>query len=141
MDAPDQRDSGLSRVTLFPRLIDIQLANVAPRSRRTPPIRSGVRRATRRIDLRNTLVDPTERHSRKPPPKTRQSCSAVRKRATPAVPRIGALFAEAQAGSLILPLMIFHQLQPFACAVIARRYTRTEMPSSAVTAAGLAVST
>lgn len=54
---------------------------------------------------------------------------------------IGALFAEAQAGSLILPLMIFHQLQPFACAVIARRYTRTEMPSSAVTAAGLTVST
>jgi sodium/bile acid cotransporter 7 len=33
----------------------------------------------------------------------------------------GALF-HAAAGPLILPLMIFHQLQLFVCAVIAARY-------------------
>jgi sodium/bile acid cotransporter 7 len=38
------------------------------------------------------------------------------------VPMAGALFPAAQVGVLILPLMIFHQLQLFVCAVIAARY-------------------
>ncbi|MDB5687620.1 MAG: Bile acid:sodium symporter [Rhizorhabdus sp.] len=38
------------------------------------------------------------------------------------VPMAGALFPAAVVGPLILPLMIFHQLQLFVCAVIAARY-------------------
>ncbi|MDB5703039.1 MAG: bile acid:sodium symporter [Sphingomonas bacterium] len=38
------------------------------------------------------------------------------------VPMAGVLFAPAQVGLVILPLMLFHQLQLIACAVIARRY-------------------
>ncbi|CAN5425966.1 bile acid:sodium symporter [soil metagenome] len=38
------------------------------------------------------------------------------------VPMAGVLFAPAQVGAIILPLMIFHQIQLIACAVIARRY-------------------
>ena len=34
----------------------------------------------------------------------------------------GVLFAPAQVGVAILPLMLFHQLQLFACALIARHY-------------------
>ncbi|CAN5284670.1 bile acid:sodium symporter [soil metagenome] len=41
------------------------------------------------------------------------------------VPMAGVLFAPAQVGAIILPLMIFHQIQLIACAVIARRYGRT----------------
>ena len=37
------------------------------------------------------------------------------------VPMAGVLFAPAQVGTILLPLMIFHQLQLIACAVIARR--------------------
>lgn len=40
------------------------------------------------------------------------------------VPMAGALFAPAQVGVIILPLMIFHQLQLFVCAVAAARYAR-----------------
>jgi sodium/bile acid cotransporter 7 len=40
------------------------------------------------------------------------------------VPIAGALFPAAAVGALILPLIIFHQLQLFACAVIAQRYAR-----------------
>ena len=40
------------------------------------------------------------------------------------VPMAGAIFAPAQVGVIILPLMIFHQLQLFVCAVIAARYAR-----------------
>jgi len=36
----------------------------------------------------------------------------------------GGLFPAAQVGALSLPLMIFHQLQLLACAVIARRYAQ-----------------
>jgi sodium/bile acid cotransporter 7 len=32
------------------------------------------------------------------------------------------LFAPAQVGLVILPLMLFHQVQLIACAIIARRY-------------------
>jgi sodium/bile acid cotransporter 7 len=35
-----------------------------------------------------------------------------------------ALFAGASIGLVVLPLMIFHQLQLMACAALARRYAR-----------------
>jgi len=35
------------------------------------------------------------------------------------------LFPAAQVGGIILPLMMFHQIQIFACAVIAQRYRST----------------
>ena len=38
------------------------------------------------------------------------------------VPMAGVLFPAAQVGPIILPLMIFHQLQLIACAFIARHY-------------------
>ena len=38
------------------------------------------------------------------------------------VPMAGVLFPAAQVGVVILPLMLFHQLQLIACAVIARHY-------------------
>jgi sodium/bile acid cotransporter 7 len=41
------------------------------------------------------------------------------------VPMAAALFPAAQMGPLILPLMIFHQLQLFVCAVIAAHYRGT----------------
>lgn len=40
------------------------------------------------------------------------------------VPMAGVLFPAAQVGAIILPLMIFHQLQLLACASIAQRYAR-----------------
>jgi sodium/bile acid cotransporter 7 len=40
------------------------------------------------------------------------------------VPMAGALFAPAQVGMVILPLMIFHQLQLFVCAWLAGRWRR-----------------
>lgn len=42
------------------------------------------------------------------------------------VPMAGALFAPAQVGLIVLPLMIFHQLQLFVCAVIAARLRRED---------------
>ncbi|MET1757055.1 bile acid:sodium symporter family protein [Novosphingobium sp. RD2P27] len=41
------------------------------------------------------------------------------------VPLAGALFAPAQVGLVVLPLMIFHQLQLFVCAWLAGRYARS----------------
>lgn len=40
------------------------------------------------------------------------------------VPIAGVLFPAAIVGQIVLPLMIFHQLQLFVCAVLARRYAR-----------------
>ena len=40
------------------------------------------------------------------------------------VPMAGVLFPAAIVGQIVLPLMIFHQLQLFVCAVLARRYAR-----------------
>ncbi|SFF86486.1 solute carrier family 10 (sodium/bile acid cotransporter), member 7 [Novosphingobium sp. CF614] len=40
------------------------------------------------------------------------------------VPMAGALFAPAQVGMVVLPLMIFHQLQLFVCAWLAARFAR-----------------
>ena len=38
------------------------------------------------------------------------------------VPMAGVLFSPATVGMVVLPLIVFHQLQLFACAVLARRY-------------------
>jgi len=51
------------------------------------------------------------------------------------VPIAGAIFAPAQVGIIILPLMIFHQLQLFVCAIVAARYARRTEDRAAVTAA------
>src|SRR3546814_10550608 len=40
------------------------------------------------------------------------------------VPIAGALFAPAQVGLIILPLMLFHQIQLIVCAAIAQHYAR-----------------
>ncbi|BBC73818.1 bile acid:sodium symporter [Altererythrobacter sp. B11] len=40
------------------------------------------------------------------------------------VPMAGALFAPVQVGMIVLPLMIFHQLQLFVCAILAARFRR-----------------
>lgn len=50
-------------------------------------------------------------------------CGSKKSLAT-GVPMAGVLFAPAQVGVMILPLMLFHQLQLVACAVIARRFAR-----------------
>ena len=41
------------------------------------------------------------------------------------VPMAGVLFPAAQVGVILLPLMLFHQLQLIACAIIARRYAES----------------
>lgn len=48
------------------------------------------------------------------------------------VPMAGALFAPAQVGMVILPLMIFHQLQLFVCAWLAGRYRIENEAASAL---------
>ena len=45
-----------------------------------------------------------------------------KKSLTSGVPMAAAMFAPAQVGVIILPLMIFHQLQLIVCAIIARNY-------------------
>ena len=42
------------------------------------------------------------------------------------VPIAGALFPVAQVGLTILPLMLFHQIQLIACAIIARRLAASQ---------------
>ena len=42
------------------------------------------------------------------------------------VPMAGVLFPAAQVGVMLLPIMLFHQIQLIACAVIARRYADAE---------------
>jgi len=50
------------------------------------------------------------------------------------VPMAGALFPPAQVGQIVLPLMVFHQLQLFVCAIIAGRYAQeADVPSPAST--------
>ena len=44
------------------------------------------------------------------------------------VPIAGILFSTATAGVMVLPLLIFHQLQLMACALIAQRYGRRDEP-------------
>lgn len=47
------------------------------------------------------------------------------------VPIANIIFSPALAATIILPLMIFHQIQLMACAAIARRYVRQANPASA----------
>lgn len=42
------------------------------------------------------------------------------------VPMAGVLFPPATVGMVVLPLMVFHQIQLFVCAVMARRYGSRE---------------
>lgn len=53
-------------------------------------------------------------------------CGSKKSLAT-GVPMASVLFPAAAVGMMILPLMIFHQLQLFVCSVIARRYARRTM--------------
>lgn len=46
------------------------------------------------------------------------------------VPMAGVLFPAAQVGVVLLPVMLFHQLQLIACALIARRYANADVPAS-----------
>jgi sodium/bile acid cotransporter 7 len=48
------------------------------------------------------------------------------------VPMAGALFAPAQVGMVVLPVMIFHQLQLFVCAWLAGRYARAAEADAAI---------
>ncbi|NLB14458.1 MAG: bile acid:sodium symporter, partial [Gammaproteobacteria bacterium] len=50
-------------------------------------------------------------------------CGSKKSLAT-GVPMAGVLFPAAIIGPILLPLMIFHQIQLMACAVIARRMAR-----------------
>lgn len=50
-----------------------------------------------------------------------QFCGSKKSLAT-GVPMAGVLFAPAQVGGILLPLMLFHQLQLFACTILARRH-------------------
>ncbi|MCW3837410.1 bile acid:sodium symporter family protein [Sphingomonas canadensis] len=45
------------------------------------------------------------------------------------VPMAGVLFPAAQVGMVILPMMLFHQLQLIACALIARRLAQSAAPA------------
>jgi len=47
------------------------------------------------------------------------------------VPIAGVLFAPAQVGLIVLPLMVFHQIQLVVCAALARRFARTAGPGHA----------
>jgi sodium/bile acid cotransporter 7 len=52
------------------------------------------------------------------------------------VPMAGVLFPAAVVGPLIVPLMLFHQIQLMVCAVMARRYAAAFEARSAAAAAG-----
>ena len=52
------------------------------------------------------------------------------------VPMAGALFPPAHVGLIVLPLMIFHQLQLFVCAALAARFRRQEERGEALAADG-----
>jgi sodium/bile acid cotransporter 7 len=47
------------------------------------------------------------------------------------IPMASVLFAGPTLGMIVLPLMIFHQLQLMACAALARRYARNAAPETA----------
>ncbi|HEY2184888.1 MAG TPA: bile acid:sodium symporter, partial [Xanthobacteraceae bacterium] len=45
------------------------------------------------------------------------------------IPMANVLFAGQALGLIVLPLMIFHQIQLMACAELARHYARTSPPA------------
>jgi len=52
------------------------------------------------------------------------------------VPMAGVLFPAATVGAVIIPLMLFHQLQLMACAILARRYAERDVNTDLIPAAG-----
>jgi sodium/bile acid cotransporter 7 len=54
------------------------------------------------------------------------------------VPMAGVLFPAATVGALIMPLMLFHQMQLMVCAVLARRYAAADDKQPAQAEAGAA---
>ncbi|SPT41017.1 Uncharacterised protein [Achromobacter denitrificans] len=50
------------------------------------------------------------------------------------IPLATVLFGTSQMGVVVLPLMIFHQMQLMVCAVLARRYAERQQPAQAVVA-------
>jgi len=51
------------------------------------------------------------------------------------IPMANVLFAANAVGAIVLPLMLFHQMQLMVCAVLAQRYARRSEPAPAVDAA------
>jgi sodium/bile acid cotransporter 7 len=51
------------------------------------------------------------------------------------IPMANVLFPVATVGAMVLPLMIFHQVQLMVCAVLAQRYARKMARESAAVAA------
>ncbi len=47
------------------------------------------------------------------------------------VPMANVLFASSVVGTIVLPLMVFHQIQLMVCAVLAQRYARTPLTNAA----------
>jgi sodium/bile acid cotransporter 7 len=45
------------------------------------------------------------------------------------IPMANVLFAGQDLGLIVLPLMIFHQIQLMACAALARHYAQTSLPA------------
>lgn len=54
------------------------------------------------------------------------------------IPMAKVLFASHAVGAIVLPLMLFHQIQLMTCAVLARRYALRAMPDDSIGVAGLA---
>ncbi|MNJ65385.1 hypothetical protein D3C77_613950 [compost metagenome] len=50
------------------------------------------------------------------------------------IPLATVLFGTSQMGVVVLPLMIFHQMQLMVCAVLARRYAERQQPVQAAVA-------
>jgi sodium/bile acid cotransporter 7 len=50
------------------------------------------------------------------------------------IPLATVLFGTSQMGVVVLPLMIFHQMQLMVCAVLARRYAERQAPAEAAAA-------
>ncbi|MFT3965199.1 MAG: bile acid:sodium symporter family protein [Sphingobium sp.] len=57
------------------------------------------------------------------------------------VPMAGVLFPAAQVGAVILPLMLFHQIQLMVCAVLARRYEAQAQEEEALASAAPSAAT
>ena len=43
------------------------------------------------------------------------------------IPMVKVLFASSAVGAIVLPLMLFHQMQLMVCAVLAQRYARRQI--------------
>jgi hypothetical protein len=78
------------------------------------------------------------------PPRTRsRSCSAVPRRACPAVSDGPRAAPAATVGLTVLPLMLFHQIQLTVCVSLARRYAArpvTPQPAELVRLVGVGIS-